>query len=639
MDKDEISMKKHFMNTSTRRNFMVKTAAIGGCLFAQGFGGVALSAPQTKPNSGLFEKTLDVESPHLAINSHIIVITQSVSRYVNPRAAAWTYITEILHRAGLFFEQLTQSQLPSLVKRANSIVVLAGNLQLTPDQQEILATLVESGGSLIGIGGTSGLDKVFGIDDKHPLAEGWINVTDEDHAVTKGLHSSLHVFGGFAVTASETKTLAELETGRQGAKGSAIVENQFGDGRAVLLAPDLIFSIVHIQQGLPVLQDGKPAPDGSAPLDDGELKAEDGCVLDWQKDRSPMLPTREPAFLEPISDELREIILRSIFHAANQQGISLPVLWYWPRELKAVGQISHDSDGNDAAKAEALLEVMNNYNLKSTWCILPPGYPKEFYRKLKEQGFEIALHYDARTGGETNSWSKKNFILQHQWLMEEAGLENIVSNKNHYTRWENRLDALRWCEEVGIKSDQTRGPSKKGTIGFPLGGSQPYFPLDDETESPRLLNVLEVNLITQDLVVVCPVEYGRQFVDSVLRHHGVAHFLFHPAHIQKPHVADALFDLVDYGRKQGLEWWTNEQIYQWEILRRNVKAKFDSDKLTLRAEKTLIEATLLFLNSQQKSRSIHVNDQPTTSKNWSLYGFEFDAVTIDLAGEVKVQIG
>ena len=49
-----------------------------------------------------------------------------------------------------------------------------------------------------------------------------------------------------------------------------------------------------------------------------------------------------------------------------------------------------------------------------------------------------------------------------------------------------------------------------------------------------------VNLLTQDLVVVCPKEYGKQLLDSALRQHGVAHFLFHPAHIQKPNVAEAI---------------------------------------------------------------------------------------------------
>ncbi len=223
--------------------------------------------------------------------------------------------------------------------------------------------------------------------------------------------------------------------------------------------------------------------------------------------------------------------------------------------------------------------------------------------------------------------------------MEVAGLEQITSNKNHYTRWEGRLDFLRWCEEVGIRSDQTRGASKQGTIGFPLGGSHPYFPLDDEADAPRLLNVLEVNMLTQDLVVVCPAEYGRQLVDSVVRQHGVAHFLFHPAHIQKPGVADALCALVDYGRAQGLEWWTSQQIYQWELLRRGVTATFDSsDGFTLQAPKPLREATLLILRSQREGEPIKVNGETKQSDRRLLHGFEFDAVTIDLAGSVEVRL-
>ena len=463
-------------------------------------------------------------------------------------------------------------------------MLLAGDLRLTAEQRQALADCVKNGGALIGIGGTSGLDEVFGVHSASPVAEGWMKVTARDHRVTAGLRSSLHVFGGCAVKTSSATSLAELESGSQAARGSAILENQCGKGRALLLAPDLIFSIVHIQQGLPVLQDRQPAPDGSALTNDGVLKAEDGLVLDWQRDRQPLQPDNGPVFLEPVSDELREIILRSIFHVAQQQGVVVPLLWYWPRGLKAVGHMSHDTDGNDPQQATALLEVMNRCQVKSTWCLLyPGGYPTDFYRTLQEQDFEIALHYDAMTGGAQTSWSKENFLLQHRWLMKEAGLSHITSNKNHYTRWEGRLDFWRWCEEAGINSDQTRGPSKKGTIGFPLGGSQPYFPLDDEGDSPRLLNVLEVNLLTQDLVVVCPPEYGQQLLDSALRHHGVAHFLFHPAHILKPRVADALSALVDYGRTQGLEWWTNEQIYQWEMSRRGVEAGCDTgDTLTLR---------------------------------------------------------
>jgi hypothetical protein len=580
------------------------------------------------------------DCPATALKAPLLVVTQAVSRDVNPRAAAWCYITEVLRRAGLFFEELSPARLPWLPSRPNAIVLLAGDLPLTAAQRQVLTTWVANGGALVGLGGTSGLDEVFGASGARPLAEGWIKVTAPDHPLTAGLRSSLHVFGGCAVKPGPATALAEVDSGNPAAKGSAILERRLGKGRAVLLTPDLLFSIVHIQQGLPVLQDGRPAPDGSAPTKEGILKAEDGMVLDWQRDRSPMAPDGIPAFLEPISDELRELIVRSVFHVAREQGIGLPLLWYWPRALPAVGHISHDTDGNDPAKATALLEVMNRCRVKSTWCMLyPGGYPKDFYRILQNQGFEIALHYDAMGGSPRATWSKDNFLFQRQWLLEEAGLQHITSNKNHYTRWEGRLDFWRWCEAAGIHADQTRGPSKQGTIGFALGGSQPYFPLDDESASPRLLNVLEVNLLTQDLVVVCPPEYGRQLLDSALRQHGVAHFLFHPAHILKPRVADTLCDLVDYGRVQGLEWWTCSQIFQWETLRRNVRVKFDSGSaFTLSAAQPLREATLLFLKSQPTPRAICIGNQSVTSRSQCLCGFDFEAVTVDLAGQVQVQI-
>lgn len=611
----------------TRRRFLQRAVAAGG--------GLTLGRLQQCPALVAAEGAA-ADAGRLPL----LVVTETVSSDVNPRAPAWGYIAEILRRAGAFFQQAAPAALESVAQRGQIVVVLAGNLALAASQREALATWVQEGGALVGIGGTSGLDEVFGVAGGMPLAEGWIKPGGAPHPLTAGLRSSLHVFGGYAVKKGTATVVAEFESRGRGPRGSAILENRFGRGRAVLLAPDLVFSIVHIQQGLPVLQDGKPPGDDSAPLDDGALKAEDGLVLDWHRDRSLPVPGGPPVFLEPASDELREIILRAVFYCAQQQGIALPVLWYWPRGLAAVGLVSHDSDGNDPAKAAAMLEVMNRCRTKSSWCVqFPGGYPSEFYRKLQDQEFEIALHYDAMTGGPQTSWSKENFLRQHRWLLAEAGLREIASNKNHYTRWEGRLDFFRWCESAGIVCDQTRGPSKKGTVGFPLGGSQPYFPWDDEALRPRLLKVLEVNLLTQDLRVFCPVEYGRPLLDSALRHHGVAHFLFHPAHILKADMADTLCGLVDYGRTRGLEWWTSRQIHQWEALRRGVTASFEAGPrgLTISAPTPLREATLLLLRTRPQPARLTLEGRAAATATMKFCGFEFDAITADLAGSVRLQ--
>ena len=254
LNKDKTSEERGLKGDSTsRRSFIGKTSIAGACLFMQGLGLVAMPALRSEhrllglePN----DKALGDESPGSSVNSPIILVTQLISPSVNPRAATWTYITEILGRAGLFFEQMVPSQLASLVSRTNSIIVLAGDFKLTSEQQKIVTAMVENGASLIGIGGTSGLDKVFGIDGKHPLAEGWINVTAEDHPVTRGLRSSLHVFGGYAVTSGTASSLADLESGRQGAKGSSIVENQFGKGQAMLLAIDKVNLFLTLTAGI-----------------------------------------------------------------------------------------------------------------------------------------------------------------------------------------------------------------------------------------------------------------------------------------------------------------------------------------------------------------------------------------------------
>ena len=67
--------------------------------------------------------------------------------------------------------------------------------------------------------------------------------------------------------------------------------------------------------------------------------------------------------------------------------------------------------------------------------------------------------------------------------------------------------------------------------------------------------------------------------------------------------------------------------------------KYDSDStLTLHAAKPLREATLLFLRPQPERGAVKINHQLAASDQRSLYGFEWDAVTMDLAEDVTVQI-
>ena len=180
-----------------------------------------------------------------------------------------------------------------------------------------------------------------------------------------------------------------------------------------------------------------------------------------------------------------------------------------------------------------------------------PGYPPEVIAAIRAAGHELAMHYDSFSVD--RPWGEANFRGQHAALTEMFGGHAPISNKNHYLRWEGDSDFWGWCVRAGIQFDQTKGPSKTGAIAFTFGTCHPYLPVDP---AGRLLDVLELPTLTQDMLLTSPMAALAPMLDGVLGAHGVLHLLFHPAHIAKPGQADAFLESVARGRAAGLEWWT-----------------------------------------------------------------------------------
>jgi hypothetical protein len=563
------------------------------------------------------------------------------------------YVREILAHAGLFYEEVPRSWIAESDQIRNpstrsagtrairnpTVLLLVGDAALTADEAGALERWIEAGGCLIGVGSHSGASELFGVSEDRgnvttgwgvgaaTLGEGYGRVVVADHPVTRGLQSSLHFFNGVAVRAEGAETLiAALDAHGRPTERAAVTERRHGAGRALLIALDLPGSVVLIQQGRSVDMDGMPAPDPGGGVSDGMLKADDGMVLDWSLDRDPFPGQPTPGFLHPVADELRALLIKSIFYAAQQSGQTLPVLWYYPRHLPALGHLSHDTDGHDAALGQRLLEVLTEIDVRGTWCVIMPGYPRELYEALKAAGQEIALHFDALEMGPLSEFSIANLRAQYAWLKAASGVAP-VSNKNHYTRWEGRLQFFEWCEALSLRAEQSRGPSKLGCTGFLFGTAHPYFPVRDDGSR---IDVLEVGFQSQDLVIFAPPPAGHALVDQCVAHHGIVHLIFHPAHIAKPGVADALRDLVSYGRTQGIEWWTCEAINRWERARRSVVLTPTAEGVQFTAAEPLPEATLLFLNAPEELR---VNGVPVDARAEQRYGFAFRALLTDLGPE------
>ncbi len=73
-------------------------------------------------------------------------------------------------------------------------------------------------------------------------------------------------------------------------------------------------------------------------------------------------------------------------------------------------------------------------------------------------------------------------------------------------------------------------------------------------------------------MATCAEGNRRSLLEQTLALHGVAHFLFHAAHLHtKPAVAEACRTVAGEARRRGMQWWTSEQLNAWERGRRGVR--------------------------------------------------------------------
>ncbi|PTX64897.1 hypothetical protein C8P63_101117 [Melghirimyces profundicolus] len=473
------------------------------------------------------------------------------------------YIEEILSHAGITFDRLNEISQMEQQPPDVLFVTAAGE----PAWEAVLR-LADQGGEVMIFGGGPDLARRLGAAAGPAFGPGYAEVSGLKTPLLRFLKGVPWHLPSDSSAAEEGCLRAGSPDGKH--SGTLITRFSVGAGWVTRWAIDVPTTVVHLQQGKnPVTADGHPAPDGTADLDEGILKADDGFALDWEWDRSDT-ETGERYFAHPYADLWRETLLRDLFNRVRVRGWTLPFIDRWPGGVSQVAMISLDSDSNLDESAETTLKLLDECGVCATWCMMEPGYHPSVYSCAVGEGHEMALHYNAfdRDGG---SWGEKAFAEQLRWLKEAIGCERVVSNKNHYTRFEGWGELFRWCEKYGMESDQTRGPSKKGNIGFLFGTCHPYFPIARGDEENRFYDVLEIGFLTQDLNLdrLADTSVIVPFLQAVEQVRGVSHFLFHPIHLHREEaVRNALRTVVREAENRGFRFWTGQAINGWERSRR-----------------------------------------------------------------------
>lgn len=500
---------------------------------------------------------------------------------------------------------------------------------------------VQSGNSLLTVGDSYGLHELFGIRLTGRISEGWIQWGDAP--IAEGLRSSFHFFGARTFTCADDElqqygTLISRNGQPSSTPGLGI--RKLGNGTAALLNFDVMKTFCLIQQGLPVTVDGLPAPDGSGAIDEGILKTDDGSVLDWERDRDAV--EEVPFYLHPIVDEMRCLLNRLLVRLEHEAGSRIVQKWFWPDGLDAIGHISHDTDGNDGAEAEMMLDWLRRANVKSTWCIIMPGYEQVVNDRIEGEGHEVALHYNAlETEIAESSWSEEHFQFQLEMLQAQFPNTHIVSNKNHYLRWEGDVQFYHWCERAGIKVEQSKGGTKRGNKGFLAGTCHPYVPLSHAGAHNRRLDVLSLPTLAWDPPdeMRCSEREAYALLERSREVYGVAHFLLHPGAMGAmpgDRGGELLVKLVELGRSLGMAWWTSEEIGRWCVTRNHVRIDVRKDSTERRvvsiASDDRLQGFTLLLTVQPHEALIIKESQSCTirsTKRLRRFGCEYTEVILD----------
>ncbi|KRE36491.1 hypothetical protein [Paenibacillus sp. Soil724D2] len=482
------------------------------------------------------------------------------------------YMFEILNYLGIVFSKWTPNSW--MEHQPGGITIVVG-LDDRSEWPSIFKQYCENGNSVLTIGSSFGLHDVLGLNkpEGKKIQEGWIQWND--CKLAESLRSSFHFFGASLVEpCPDTEALGSLI--RRNGEVSlfpAFTMRPYASSYAAMICFDIAKSFCMIQQGISVEKDGLPASDGTASVDDDILKTDDGSVLDWLHDRDKADPMSAAFFMYPIVDEMRIFFIRTLHLLHEKMGEAMVHSWFWPEGIDGIGHISHDSDGNSIDAAELMLEKLLEADIHSTWCVIMPGYPQSVYEKMIEAGHEIALHYNALSTEENSLWDEEHFNLQLDRLNQQ--LKNRVSiktNKNHYLRWEGDIQFYQWCERAGIAVEQSKGGTKQGNKGFLAGTCHPYIPVSNALERNRLMQVFSLPTLAWDppTALRCTLKEAQSIIELSAHVNGVVHFLFHPAALVNEEVGPALVDLVNYGRMQGLHWWTSKQLFRWLQIKRGI---------------------------------------------------------------------
>ncbi len=563
------------------------------------------------------------------------------------------YIAEILLAEGLVEHDLKRlaELAPGDLGKYRVAILPSGSY--TDDQLDRIESYVKSGGHLVSFLPQPNLGKRLGLEAGPEL--------DADHAYIQfessrsealGLVSeSLQIHGSSRLyTAPGIRPLAWFGEERP-SQDVAILEGDLGQGRFVVFAYDLPWSIALTRQGNPAWADQENDAVGGLRPNDMFLSGKDH----WIDSAKVMIPQ---------ADEQMHFLTGILRSLTEPQ--TLPRLWYFPAGADAVFILTSDHEFGTASDMEAVRKDIVALGVPLTIYLTRPfgegGAPSVhlFHQSWEPNQISFGVHFEGGSDVLFPNQAQMRSILQRdvREFREIYGLP-VHTTRMHNLRWMGWVTQARLLAEVGVGMDFTYVNFIPVYDGYMTGSG---LPMRFVNRFGKIADIYQQLTQYEDDVIISQMFYSSNWSteealtrfrellnNSIARFHTAVAINFHPPFYLFP-IPDSVnsnkawtLGCIEIAKELGVPIVSGDQWHDFVRARSQVRIRGfrenESGYEFLVDAPRQVHGLSLMIPAQQAGQTVQIDGRQVTASAKTVRERDYLFVTEDFSGTNLVRIG